>query len=302
MIRARWNLLLRPYLLGFLLLVLGYTALHWLFVQKLVLISLDEVVLNLGVPMVLAFFFSHYILRKKLEILDLGKETQRHKDGSSFLLWLALSGPVVMAQYFMVSATGQLTELRSIEEIQMAHPTKFYKVSQQFLDKEAIRSYSISKSSSDGLSVSIYSVIPAYQSSQHALNTKPSAWYGIKFHKNMSSRLAKEEKDRQYERFKQESLTAIAHFNSSSYQYFNRISESKNRDIYLEAIRINSQNVSSEIVLVGQKEPFDNRYTAELRWLIAASLVSILMALAVFFLPKIDQKVLDRIRSGKTDA
>lgn len=297
MTSKRWSLLFKPYLLGLLSIVGGYTTLHWLVVQKLALISLDEMVLNLIIPAALTVFFSQYTLRKRLEILDFGVYNSRRKDGSSLFLWLALLVPIAIAQYYMVSATGQLTQLRSIEEIHLARDTKFYRIDEQFVENEAYRTHDIKTRDRQGLNLSLYAVIPAFQSTRVGVNSKPIAWYGILFSKQLSRGLSKEERERQYDRFKQDSEMAIAHFDPSQYDYFDRIADSKNREAYLEAIRINSQYVSNEIVLVGYKEPFDERYIDELRWLIIASIGSILLALAIFFIPKIDQEALERMES-----
>jgi membrane associated rhomboid family serine protease len=206
----------------------------------------------------------------------------------------------------VVSATGKLTELNSVNEINNSELTKYYTIREYFIDKKAIgvhSSFDVSGKHNDKFNMHIYIALPIFES---ALDTssneiEPFAWLGIKYKETISNRLEANEKEEKYQQFANESQVDFDNMNVSKFIYLDRLGHSDERDGFIEAIEKNPIYEPNEIVLKAVNEPFEARNGSKFSWIIGSGLVGSIVWLIMLLIPKIDTQHLVRIKAGKPD-
>jgi membrane associated rhomboid family serine protease/lipoprotein NlpI len=125
-----------PFLLiaaGFLV---GYSFINWLLLVKLELFILNEEVVNLWLPIFLPWLPILIWLRPRLKALKekkLGRTSLRQL--FYFVFWLTVAIPTMIGQDYLATATGKLTQLAQIGQIEQVPKTKYYTVQDAFFDK-----------------------------------------------------------------------------------------------------------------------------------------------------------------------
>lgn len=143
-----------------------YTFLHWLFFIKMELFPMDEEVLNFFVPMALPWVPIIIWIRPRIKLLNL--KNTKGKDplmGYMFLIWLIMIVPSVIAQEYIITATGTLTPLTQISQINLLPKTKFYSVKKYYVDKRMVRvktTFTVSGKYNENFDIAIYSPCPIF--------------------------------------------------------------------------------------------------------------------------------------------
>jgi rhomboid protease GluP len=124
-----------PYVLIAVGCVAGYTLLYWALMINTHIVAIDEQITNLSIPMALPWIPMLIWLRPGLKLLNL-----RNKKGSYIFLYYFLGGaPIVIAlitsNSYVIKATGKLTPLKNISEINILPQTKYYTVASYYADK-----------------------------------------------------------------------------------------------------------------------------------------------------------------------
>ena len=298
------NLLFLPFILTLLALTIVYTFLHWLIFIQLDLFPLKEIITNFGIPIVLTGLAAWFILRPRFKILNLEKKNGNLRDFYSFIMWIILSIPLIIAQEYIVTATGKLTELNSINEISKHELTKYYSLKNCYIDKNAIgvhSAFDVSGKHNESFNMHIYTALPIFEKSSDTGNTEPNAWLGIKYRKTISNRLEQYEKEEKYQAFANESQKDFDSKNVSEFVYLNRLSHSDKREGFIEAIKTNRRYKVNDIVLEAVNEPFEARNGHKLAWIFGSSFIGSVIWLIMLLIPKIDQQHLNRIKEGKPD-
>jgi rhomboid protease GluP len=298
------NLLFKPFILTFLGLTIGYTFLHWVLFIELELFPLKEIITNFGIPIVLTGLAAWFILRPRFKILNLEKKNGNLRDFYSFILWIILTIPLIIAQEYVVSATGKLTELNSVNEINNSKPTKYYILKDYYLNKNSIGVHSefdVSGKNNESFNMHIYVAIPIFRISSDTIISEPFAWLGVEYNKTISNRLEPNEKEEKYQQFANESQIDFDNKNLSKFVYLDRIGHSDKRVGFIEAVKKNPKYKPNQIILKGINEPFEARNGSKLSWLLGISFVGSLIWLIMLYIPKIDEQHLNRIKEGKPD-
>ncbi|NLR77671.1 hypothetical protein [Chitinophaga eiseniae] len=131
---TKFKIAFLPFLLITVSLLVGYTFLNWLiFVYWDVSLIRDDIH-QLFIPMLLAGVAIIVYLRPRIKRLNLDNK----KDTGYFLYqiaaWIFIMAPLVIAQYYMVSATGKLTKLNNINEIKQPL-SRYYQLDHFYIDK-----------------------------------------------------------------------------------------------------------------------------------------------------------------------
>ena len=298
------KLLFIPFILILLGLIIGYTFLHWVLFIELELFHPKEIVLTFGIPIVLTALIAWFILRPKFKMLNLEAKRGNWRDFYSFILWAALTVPLIISQEYMVTATGKLTELNSINEIGKTESTKYYTLKSSYLDKNTIgvhSAFEVSGKYNDNFDMHIYVAVPIFEKESDTINVEPAAWYGIEYFKRISNNLDQSEKEVIYQEFTNESQRDFDGRNVYEFVYLERMSNSDDRDGFIEAIKQNPAYPPNELILMGINEPFEARNGNKLAWIFGSSLVGSIIWLIMIVIPKVDERHLKRIKAGKPD-
>lgn len=302
--KDKLNLLFKPFLLTLTGLVVVYTLLHWIFFIELDLFSLKEIVTNFGIPIVLTGIATWFLLRPRLKILDLEAKRGNWRDFYSFILWILLSIPLIIAQEYIVTATGKLTELNSIKEINSSSQTKYYTFKRNYIQKRVVgvhSAFDVSGRHNQDFNMRLYVTMPIFETQDDTLTNQPLGWLGVKYFKRISNRLEPNEKEAKYQGFVNESQKDFDNKDVSAFIYLSRIGNSDDKDGYIEAIKNNPVYKPNETILVGVNEPFGARNGKKLPWILGSALIGSLIWLLMLLIPKVDQKQLQRMKAGKPD-
>ncbi|HSZ31697.1 MAG TPA: rhomboid family intramembrane serine protease, partial [Puia sp.] len=114
--------------------IIVYTFLHWLLFIKWELFKVKEDIIDFICPFILSFIAALTWLRKRIKLLQLKRKRGDSTFGFQMLAALAIAAPVVIAQKYLETASGKLTQLSSVEDIAKHPATKYYEFKNYFID------------------------------------------------------------------------------------------------------------------------------------------------------------------------
>jgi rhomboid protease GluP len=301
--RDKIQLLFIPTLLVLLAMVFIYTFLHWVLFIQLEIFPVKPFITNFVIPAVLGGLAALIVLRPRLKILNFDRSEGNWRDFYNFILWIVLTTPVIIAQEYIVTASGNLTEMNSISEINTHQRSKYYTVKKYYLDRKNIAMYpdfEVSGKHNENFNMHIYGAVPIFESAAEATRGNNPAWLGIEFKRSISNRLAPEEKQRRYEIF---ALTCERDFKAKKswkFMYLDRIGHSDEREGLIEAVRLKTGD-SNPIILCPVNEPFEARNGTTLAWIGGSAAIGLSVWLIMLAISPINRSQLARIREGKPD-
>ncbi len=298
------NLLFKPFALTFIGLISGYSFLNWLLCIKLEVVPLKEIVINFGIPITLTGITSWILLRPRFKILNLEIKNGDLRDFYSVMVWLLLSIPLLIAQDYVASATGKLTELNSINNINNSPLTKYYKLQRYYINKKfsgVHSAFDASGKHNETFNMHIYVALPIFEKASDTNAIQPLAWLGIEYRKSISNRLKPNEKEQEYLTFANECQKNFDTKNVSDFVYLDRIRHSDEREGFIEAIKNNRVYTPNQLVLTPVNKPFEVRNGNGLLWIWGSSLVGSIVWLIMILIPNIDEEHLSRIKEGRAD-
>lgn len=158
------NLLLVPFILILVGFCSIYTFLHWLLLIKFHFFSIDEMIVNFGLPFALPIIPIWIWLRPKLGQLNI---KDKYGDKSSFgycmIACILIFFPTLIAQEYLDTATGKLTIIQNISEINQHEITKYYSIKNFKIDKDNIgiqNQFEVTGKYNSNFDMTIYVVCP----------------------------------------------------------------------------------------------------------------------------------------------
>jgi hypothetical protein len=163
---AKLRLIFLPFLIITACTISIYTFLDWLFMVKLNLFKADEVVINLIIPMGLPWLPLLIWLRPRLKLLKLNVSGRRNPIGGFiYLCGITMIFPIVISQSYMLTATGKLTKLDYMSQIDYKPPTKYYSVKHAYIAKNMVHFrtiFSVSGKGNNNFDMTIYAPMPIF--------------------------------------------------------------------------------------------------------------------------------------------
>lgn len=297
-----------PFLLIFIGFVSIYSFLNWFLVIDKALISLKDDTTNFWLPFGLPFIPIFIWLRPRIHLLNFKKDD--YYFFYQFVASLAITATTVVAQDYIVKATGKLTHLNNISQLNVNEKTKYYALDKYHFDKENANpygAYDVSGKHNENLNYYVYCVLPIYSdTSSKQLNS--NIWLGVRKNKTISNRLDDSEKKTIYDKFYKATWDTFNEEDLSKFVYLENISNSMDLDNYKEAIKRNSKYGGGEIiVLKAINEPFEARLGDNFKWIFLSFGIGSLVWLVLLFFPSINisklrtyQKI-GRLPSEKSD-
>jgi membrane associated rhomboid family serine protease len=303
--RDKLSLIFIPFLLSLFALLIGYTFLHWLLFIQFEIFEVKEIIVTLIIPLILTAAISWLYLRPRLKILKI--KDKNNIDGFCAAAWIFLSIPLIICQEYLTTSTGKLTQLETLDRIQLSSPTKYYTVQSFYADKHhpgIFFNAETSGRSNQNMNMHIYVAVPMYNKRSDTIQKKPSSWLAVEYSENISNNLEPEEKERKFKEFAMQSEIDFKNRDLLTFTYLERLGNSDKKDGFLQAINNNkffTNQSSHPHILKSINEPFENRNGNKLRnLLLSIGIVSIiwLIVLSIF---KVNQRQLTRIKAGKPD-
>ncbi|MBV7534010.1 rhomboid family intramembrane serine protease [Chitinophaga sp. sic0106] len=266
-----------------------YSVCHWLFFIRLELFSADEDVLNYWAPMGLAWVPILLFFRERLLKLQL-----KNPENKVFLiqlyLWLAISVPTVVAQSYLIAATGKLTNLSVISDIAKVPPTKYYHLSQTYIDKAnagVVNDAEISGKLNEDFKMYLYVVLPILDKPADTSRHKAVAWYALKYSKTVPNKLSADEKEKEFRQFASESQQQFDRLNANDYSYLEKVPNSQDKEAWLAAIKENKPFAGSGNILLQPKFGDFAQHTPSILWTILAFMLGLVIWVAIVIYTRI---------------
>lgn len=164
---TKLRLIFLPFLTISIATIIVYTFLHWLLFIKTVIMPVDEDILNLIAPMIFAGIPILIWLRPKIKLLNLKNKNGKVDPLMGYIMfaWMAMLPPLVISQNYLTSATGKLTSLDNINQIDKYPATKYYKAKHFYIDKSLTGFYTrfeVSGKYNEHFDMYIYAAVPMY--------------------------------------------------------------------------------------------------------------------------------------------
>ncbi len=272
-----------------------YTFLHWFLFIYLNLFSIPELIdlyILAGASMITALvcviIWSKTKFKKiDIDVKSLSKSTWKYV--YSTILLMILLFPTMYAQSYVETASGKLTNLDHISQINQQTSTKYYSLKNYSIDKENIGVYKkqyISYSNAkwvhvENLNWNIYFVLPICENNVVITNNCP-AWLGILYHntiKNISS-VSEQEKNQKWKEFVDASYKDVYDKKTQDFVYLQRANNDSFIEGYNKAIKdIKEIDSKSDPILLPVYSPFETRNNINL-----LLIVGYYFSIALFFL------------------
>ena len=164
--KTKFRLIFVPYLIVVFSAICIYTFLNWLILVKLQLFKFDEDIFNIIIPCAIPWLPIFIWLRPRLRLLNLKKEGRRDPIGGLiYLQGISILVPLIIAQFYMVSATGKLTRLTYMSEVKRFPPTKYYTVKHFYVNKRLLHAkfvFTVTGKGNTNFNMDIYGCVPVF--------------------------------------------------------------------------------------------------------------------------------------------
>jgi len=131
--RQKLVLIFVPFLLASTGMLVGYTLLHWLLIGELDRHAIREDYVTIWIPFVLPWTVLLTWLRPRIKLLRLPLAGNR-VFSYQLVGAIIMATPIIVAQIYLDTATGKLTELSRPNLIGDHAATKFYSISHYYID------------------------------------------------------------------------------------------------------------------------------------------------------------------------
>ena len=164
---AKFRLIFNPYFIISVGSLTVYSFLRWLFFIKTNSFTIDEEFLDFWVPWVFSWIPILIWLRPRLKLLNLKNKNGKGDPLTVFMLVasLGIAAPIMVAQAYLETATGKLTQLEQISQIDAVPQTKFYTIRNYYVDKKLARfttKFKVSGKYNSDFDMYIFGVVPVY--------------------------------------------------------------------------------------------------------------------------------------------
>jgi rhomboid protease GluP len=302
-ISLKLRLIYLPFLLIAICYVSIYTFLHWLLFIKLEAFTVKEDILNIWLPLGLVWIPLLIWLNPRLKLLKLKTKNGDLPTLYLVIAWLGIALSTIMAQQYLVTATGKLTTLNSITGINKVPKTKYYTVKNSFVGKEQPGFHSTAEVSGKynrDLTFWIFLVYPLFENGADTIHTQAEAWMGIKFSKTISNRLEDDEKEQAWERFYEATMEDAQKRSLQQFVYLDRVPPSDDLDGYQEALKRSTALKAEGIsILAPVDEPFDKRGGNKPAWIFGSFGIGATVWLIMILIPKLQPSALNKYRKGR---
>jgi membrane associated rhomboid family serine protease len=271
-----------------------YTFSHWLLFIKGSL-SLKEDILNFWLPLGLMWI-------PLLIWLQPGTKLLKFKKDSGFFGYLifaaiAIAIPTIISQNYLITATGKLTHLYSISEIEKSEYTKYYTLNNFFIDKVDIavrKTATVTGKNNTDYNMQIYIVMPVYDNFSDTAKGECSYWLGKKYSKTIGDHRSQEEKAASFKDFYEESIKQFDSTDFTRFSYLEVLGNTKDHDEFNYAVN-KSHLIKYKDPVVFQAEfgPFKDRNGNKLVWIFGSFGIGSMVFFLLLLIPGIKETAVE---------
>jgi membrane associated rhomboid family serine protease len=301
-ITKKLRLIYLPFLVMAISFIVLYTFLNWLLFIKTNTFSIKEDIIKFWLPFALPWIPVLIWLRPRIKFLKITGGKNNHLPILyQFVAALAMAIPTIVAQGYLEKASGTLTRLETINQIDKSEQTKYYTLKDFYIDKTNIGvhpSFDVSGKHNEKLNMHLYIALPILGSEKDTIHSSCLAWLGIEYSEQISNRLEDKEKEEKYQAFANESQKDFDKKNVNQFVYLDRVGNTEDGDGFKEAVKkgpgYNAKNTS---VFLAINEPFENRNGNTFAWIFGAFGIAGGIWLIMLLFPKFDEETVKHFES-----
>ncbi|MFH6999157.1 rhomboid family intramembrane serine protease [Flavobacterium sp. FlaQc-57] len=207
---------------------------------------------------------------------------------------LIIAFPTIIAQEYLVTATGKLTPIKTISELQNHEKTKYYTIQKFYIDKKNIgvlNTSEISGKNNAHFNMLIYIAIPILEKATDTSKYECKYWLGKKYSSQISNHLSNTEKSIRFKEFASTIEQEFKHTNFNQFTYLEITGNTEDHDNFNEAIEENTQyDFNKPILLEAHEKPFKNRNGKKLTWFFGTLGSGLLVWLIILVFLKLQPK------------
>jgi len=256
--------------------IIIYTFFAWLFFLKWDILNVNDEVIKFWLPICLPFIPLYFWLYPRVKLLRLNSK----KGDSSFvyivIAALAIGIPTIIAQYYIEAATGKLTKLNRISEINNFEKTKYYTVQHFWYNKGAAGIHlksEVTGRNGQNLDFYVYFAVPIFDSITDTSKSNCVGWFGYPFLKSVNNNLSSSEEDIQFRQFELECIDTMNKKDLRKFAYLSTSNHSDDNTGCIKAAkesRYYPKNSTTPIILIPVNEQFQDRIGNKLTWIFMA--------------------------------
>lgn len=283
------------YITAFTLSVFSLLFVRWLLSIQFEILDIKENIWEIWLPGLLTWIFMHYGLRNRLRILYFENKNGNGHTGFMFLAWASLFPVMMISQNLLTTSTSKLAVIDNIYEIEQVGKSRYYKIKEFEVANHFGGSHALVETSGrygEKLNISFYFTFPIINSKDETLPKEPKYWYGIVFHKQISSRLEQSRKEAIYDNFYDESLDKVNNYDFHDLIMFERLPTSGAKEQFLKAVsaRLKTEPQTGTVILRPSDEAFEDINGDSLEWSLYSFCIGILVFIVFLLFPGYDDK------------
>lgn len=287
----------KPFLLIALGFILIYTFLNWLLFMKIG-IPLKEDIVEFWLPFGLSFVPILIWLRPRIKLLKFKNENSSFV--YQFLACMAIAIPTIIAQKYLATATGKLTNLNVISELPKTENTKYYTLKSYYIDKNHIaiqNTVSTTGRNNERFNMLIYVTMPILESTSDTVNKTHKYWLGKLYSEQISNSLSEEKKKESYKLFAERSQKEFENTDFHKFTYLETIGNTEDHDEYNKALKKAEQNLSHDnIIFEARTEPFETRNGNKFSWILGSFAIGVFVYFFLLLFPKFNKNKLESFK------
>ncbi|HEX4156895.1 MAG TPA: rhomboid family intramembrane serine protease [Rhizomicrobium sp.] len=270
-------------------LALTYSLFNWLSVAGTGYLPLDEQLVDDWLPLAIAVILVIAWITPAINTLRFNPK----RNGAVWYMAAAIAAiavPTIVAQNFVVRASGTLTHVADASQIASGAATKYYSANAICLDHgDALAQVAFETlgSRNDTLEFHIYVAAPLCGEDIRAMGQK-SVWIGVAFNESVSNRLPMADKQARFQQFANRSQQEFNLQDGSHYQYYELAPINFERRNLAKALSKAGISPDNAIFLIPHTEPFDQRTGHWLEWAFISFGVGALAWLAMIAFRPVD--------------
>lgn len=248
--------------------ILIYTFLNWLLFIKFELFPINEKLLNFWLPLGLPWIFIYFFLSPRLRFLKFKEDRKSY--GFQLLAGFTIAISTIIAQEYLSTATGKLTSLKTISDIQKHEKTKYYTLQKKYIDKKnygVVKVSDVSGKNNEHFNMSIYVAMPILQTAKDTSKFECDYWLGERYSSQISNRLSIDEKKLKFKELAERSDEEFKRTDFTQFTYLELLGNTDKHDNFNDAIEENTHyDFKKPILLIAHNEPFEKRNGKKLQW------------------------------------
>ncbi|MDD1779748.1 rhomboid family intramembrane serine protease [Enterovibrio sp. ZSDZ35] len=293
---VKCRLIFLPFLITFFTAISGYTFFRWWFDIELNAVTFDEKAWELFIPAIISISSIALITRKRFRVFRIKGEEPSML--TKMFLVLALAIPMGIAQALVSSASYELVNLRTSDELLAHESEKFFTIDRYRVSRNQFASdtvFRVRGKHNEDLAINLYVAVP--------IDLEKNIWYGVRYYKTISNKGSDNEKQAAYTTFIDEANEKFKEHDYYDHSHFKLLRDSELYDGFKNAILQTYPLKTNEdfFILYPQKETLaDANDELYFIFYISAAIAFLVVAIVSFVL-KTDPKALELYQSGQLD-